>query len=919
MTGGENPMLDAALAYAARGWHVLPLHGARRTDHRCTCGRTCASPAKHPRTEHGLDDATTDPATITAWWAKWPAANIGVRTGKVSGLVVVDVDVTGNEDGEQTLAELIDEHGAWPDDTLTGLTGSGGWHHVFAHPAGDVIIANTARKKLGPGLDARGDGGYIVAPPSRHASGDRYEWIDPDAPLRPLPAWLQAKLEKPADPPARRASSHPDATPPAGGTTSYARKALDARVAEVATAPAGQRNNTLNEAAFRAGQLIAGGQLAEGEAVAALTDAAASCGLGAHETEQTIRSGISAGREHPQYPDLSKTGRVPAGQRSASTPTSGSSTSSEAPNTRSVPNEPPPPDDTAEGAGDGTPDDPDATHNQTDAGNALRFVRRHGRDVRYVPQWKAWLTWDGQRWARDTTEEVMVRAKDTATGIVTEAAAHPDHDERKKLFAWALKSEAEARLRSMIALAASEPGIPVEPHQLDADPWQLNVANGTIDLRTGELRAHDRADLITKLAPVDHDPDAHLDLWDDFLRTATAGDTDLARFLQRAIGYSLTGSTAEEVLFFVHGPAASGKSTFIDAIEATLGEYARRADFETFLARNDSAGGAARGDIARLAGARFVNSVEVDEGKKLAEGLVKTLTGGDTITARFLYRDEFEFRPAFKLWLAANHAPKVRHGDEGIWRRILRIPFEHVVPKADRDPAVKETLRDPQRGGRAILAWAIAGCTQWQASGLDVPHTVTAATDRYRADMDPLAEFLEDHCAFDPQQWVIAGDLRAAYEEWCKDQGLRHTMSMRNFKQLLEERGCIADKPRINGKSTRIWRGIRLLDPHERGQMFANDGAPVARDERDEQKATSEKSPREERSQEEFPEQPVYSSRSSRAVTEPFDRAGEAVPRDLPRVQCPQCNRWVTPTREALERGWDTVCAEFPNCSMEPF
>ncbi len=192
------------------------------------------------------------------------------------------------------------------------------------------------------------------------------------------------------------------------------------------------------------------------------------------------------------------------------------------------------------------------------------------------------------------------------------------------------------------------------------------------------MRPHRREDLITKVCPTRYEPGARSDLLDRFLDEATGGNRELRDFLQRAVGYSLTGDVSEEVLFFVHGPGRSGKSTFMEALKATLGDYAKSADFESFVQRRDA--GAVRNDIAELAGRRFVVSIEVDEGKKLAEGLVKLITGGDTVRARFLYQEAFDFVPQFKLWLAANHAPKVKHDDSAMWRRILRIPFENIVP-----------------------------------------------------------------------------------------------------------------------------------------------------------------------------------------------------------------------------------------------
>ena len=266
----------------------------------------------------------------------------------------------------------------------------------------------------------------------------------------------------------------------------------------------------------------------------------------------------------------------------------------------------------------------------------------------------------------------------------------------------------------------------------------------------------------------------------------------------------------------MHGPAASGKSTFIEALKATLGDYATTADFEAFLSRRDVGG--PRNDIARLAGARFVASIEVDEGKRLAEGLVKMLTGGDTVSCRFLHQEFFEYTPQFKLVLAANHAPKVREDDEAMWRRILRVPFEHVIPKDERDPLVKATLRDPTVAGPAILAWTVKGCLEWQSKGLGVPPRVEQATSAYREQMDPLKGFLDECCILGPDEWVSANDLRAAYEMWAKENGERDLLRGRTWGEKLRGRGCRPEHRRVQDSTTgrervtRGWVGIRLAN-----------------------------------------------------------------------------------------------------------
>jgi putative DNA primase/helicase len=414
--------------------------------------------------------------------------------------------------------------------------------------------------------------------------------------------------------------------------------------------------------------------------------------------------------------------------------------------------------------------------------------------------------WDGRRWARDRCARAELLATETVRRIYAEASAADEDQERKAIADWAKRSEANVRIRAMLDLATSRPGVPVLPEELDVNPWVLNCRNGTLDLATGELRPHDPAELLTKLAGGDFNPEATCELLDTFLHDATGGDAELEAFIQRAAGYTLVGNTAEEVLFLIHGPGAAGKSTFLEAFKAALGDYAITMNFEALLPR--SAVGGATPDIARLAGQRFVCSIEVDQGKRLAEGLVKTLTGGDTITARPLYREPFEFRPSHTFWLAANHAPTVREDDDGMWRRILRVPFEHPVPRDQRDPQVKALLQDPDFGRPALLAWAVKGCLDWRArGGLDVPSTVWAATQAYREEMDPLRDFINDCCLIGPQFWAASSALMEQYVKWAHDNGITHPIGPERLAQGLKARGVTKQGTRPRG-----WRGIGLRD-----------------------------------------------------------------------------------------------------------
>lgn len=438
-------------------------------------------------------------------------------------------------------------------------------------------------------------------------------------------------------------------------------------------------------------------------------------------------------------------------------------------------------------------------HN-TDLGNARRLVVQHGKDLRYCHLRGKWFVYDGRRWIKDATGEIERKAKRTVVALGSEAALISDDDARKAALKWALRSESDARIAAMIALAQSEPEVPVLIDDMDANPWLLNCNNGTIDLRTGELGPHRRTDLITKLVPVDYDPEAECPLWGAFLDTSMDGNKNLMGFLARALGYSLTGDTSEQALFLLYGTGANGKSTFLEVNRALLGEYAQTADFSTFLIRDRDS---ARNDIARLVGKRFVAAAEVEGGRRMAEVLVKQLTGGDTIAARFLFREYFEFRPTFKIWLAANHKPTIRGSDHAIWRRIRLIPFTVTIPADQQDPRLSEKLRDELPG---ILAWAVRGCLEWQRDGLGVPDEVKAATEGYRQEMDALADFLAENCIVADYARVKAGALYETYREWCKSTG-EDALSQKALGMRLTERGF--QRQRSTGNA-HFWYGIGL-------------------------------------------------------------------------------------------------------------
>lgn len=436
----------------------------------------------------------------------------------------------------------------------------------------------------------------------------------------------------------------------------------------------------------------------------------------------------------------------------------------------------------------------------TDLGNAKRMVRLFGDQIRYCHPFNAWYIYREGQWGPDRVGAIMQKAKATVADLFREAGNTGDSAERKLLFAHALKSESLGRLNAMIDLARSEVGVPILPERMDSHPHLLNLANGTLDLHTGTLGPHDPRHLITTQLPFDYEPHATAPQWTEFLARVQDNKGDMLGFLQRAVGYSLSGSMHEQCFFFLFGSGANGKSVFLKTLLAMFGDSARTAAFSTFLAQRDS--GRPRPDLARLAGARLVTAAEAGEGQRFDEELLKSITGGERITARKLYAEEFEFTPQCALWLAANHRPTIRGGDFAIWRRVCLIPFTVTIPDEEQDHSLADRLLGELPG---ILNWALDGYRQWQEGGLNKPAAVIVATEEYREESDPLRDFLSERCVSGEGRRESATALYSAYRSWCNDNG----ETVRSKKWLgggLRERGFHA----VKSHGTMVYHGLSL-------------------------------------------------------------------------------------------------------------
>jgi putative DNA primase/helicase len=439
---------------------------------------------------------------------------------------------------------------------------------------------------------------------------------------------------------------------------------------------------------------------------------------------------------------------------------------------------------------------------RTEAANAKRFCARFGDQARWCDPWGKWLVWDGKRWAIDRQRDVDDRAKQVASGLWPEFAevAQQAPKSASTIAGFCKASNSAKGIASMLALARSEPGIAVLPESLDQDHWVLNVANGTLKLRTGELQPHRREDYLTKLAPVEYLPaaEAECPTWERFLEEVFEGKDDLIRFVQRAAGYSLTGSTCERCFFFLYGTGRNGKTTLLATLQKVWSDYATTLTTEMLMVRDRSQHPT---EICDLHGRRLAVASETEDGRRFAEALIKQITGGeDRMKGRRMKEDFWEFRATHKLWLAGNHKPAIRGTDPAIWDRVKLVPFLRRFDKPDKDLAAKLAAELP-----GILRWCVQGCLEWQHQGLGEPGEVKAATAAYRDEMDLLGAFINDHCIVGSDYRVRATDLYAAYARWC-EATREYQQTQRRFGQSLTERGY--ERYTSNGT---WYRGIRLV------------------------------------------------------------------------------------------------------------
>lgn len=451
----------------------------------------------------------------------------------------------------------------------------------------------------------------------------------------------------------------------------------------------------------------------------------------------------------------------------------------------------------------------------TDLGNSERFNAQHHNYVLFNHDRGKWYVWNGKVWEIDANKKAERFAKETVRSIYAELDEATSSDHRKAIARHAMASENVARISALLSLSKSIPGISSTNDIFDQHDHLINFNNGIYDLLENKFLEHDKRYNITKICPVDYDLKAKCPEWDKFLNRIFDEDKSLIEFVQKAIGISLSGFTDEQILLFAYGIGANGKSTFFETIRLLLGEYAQKAPTEMLLARTYD-GGTISNDQARLKGARFVVAAELPSGKRLNEQVIKDLTGGDTIAARFLHQEFFEFKPTHKLWIYGNHKPIIRDTDDGIWRRVCLVPFKIQIPKKEQIPQ-REILQKFANELSGILNWAIKGWQLYNKNGLNKPESISEATNTYRSDSDVIGSFITECCVIDPSARAILKDLYEEYDMWAQE-GREFILKKREFIKNMMERGF--EKQQGAGNKT-FMHGVGLLEkPKEKQDIF---------------------------------------------------------------------------------------------------
>lgn len=753
-TIADKTQEDIALSYVMdRGWKVFPCHYPIFIEGqpvRCSCGKAdCSNIGKHPATVHGLKDATDDPEQVKQWWSKNPYWNIAIATGEASGFVVIDLD-THDADGLATWAKVEAKHGEVH--TLQARTGGGGIHMLFAHAGA------TLKNKTGilPGVDIRGDGGYIIAPGSVHPSGNDYGWMNEDQPIEAMPVfvldWLHGGIdpltgkEAAAGKGAEAVVIEPPAKPqPATNGTAtkeqreaYGKKVFDMELAKLKAAKNGTRNNTLFEVACNLYELAKAGALEAAKVTGALTEAAGEVGL---EDDEVAKSLDSAWKKTTAR-DLSHLKAKPA--KAAATAEGND-------------------DEAAGGKKDMKP---------TDDELAGRWINAHPETAHGMGAWRRYSNgWWDRADAGDVNRELLAVIE----------AAKPE----------GIRPTA-GRVESVRTLAAIKVGKGADKWDADADV--IVCANGTLHVPSLTLREWSPADMMTSAVAYDYDPAATCPV---FLKALNDSVPEAHDLLQEFAGYALTTDTRHEIALWLYGAGGSGKSTIIEGFMAMLGAG-------KFINLGLSDVENSRFALSRLPGKTLAISTEQPSGLIRATDVLNRIISGEPVTVEQKFQDAYEVRPRAKLLWAMNELPRVPDANNGLFRRVKVI---HFPPRdeANRDPSVKEAIKGE---GAGILNWALEGLHRLRRRGkFLIPAKVTEATENFKTQNDVPALFVAERCHVGAQYEARSGALYKEYKEWCLENGHKpqsSTTIAEDWKRMGFGKRWLSGVPIITGVGLRF-------------------------------------------------------------------------------------------------------------------
>lgn len=689
---------DAATIYGQSGLPVFP----------------CDPKTKAPLIQGGHKSATMDAIQIRKWWKKWPDAMIGMPTGPASGVWVLDIDEMNTFIAG---AKIALPH------TLTVVTGNGE-HRYWAWDISRPVKNAQKTMKDGaacwpfpelPGADARGDGGYVIVPPSIHPSGRAYLWNNVVPPATPPAALIRCvtnRAHATAQRPAKQAGTALDRKAETKGPAQILKEECES----VRAAQNGSQEATLNSAGLKIGRLVGFGKLPYEDAMKSLLQAA-----------QAMPSYNS---DHPWTPEN-------LGQK------------------------------VAKAIGDGAKKaraEQKAASQPSEVECAVEFIKLNKDKVRYNCTANKWLVWSGFHWKDDSKNLVQNRIQELVRRM-----SGGDKSCCRSAFISGVKK-----------LASADPAITVVQEEFDADPFLLGTPGGTVELKTGKLRPARPTDLITRVTATGP-RDAPPKKWLEFIDQVTGGDSDFKNYLQKLVGYCLTGAVKEQTLFFFAGEGQNGKSVFFIILTKIWADYARTAAIDTFtaspFARHTT-------DLASLAGARLTTASESSGHKSWDESLIKQVTGGETISARLMRQDNFTFTPQFKLLFAGNQPPQLNNVNKATKRRFHMIPFNFTPLQPDLDLESKLLTERAE-----ILSWAIEGCRMWQQHGLAKPAAVTEATESYLEDQDVFGEWLEQTCDLGCRNAEESSkDLWASWSDFAKRAG-ENPGSRRYMANMLKSKG----------------------------------------------------------------------------------------------------------------------------------